>query len=753
MTTGGGPPARPWFFLKNGRVRAIPLIAPSLVVVLTAVVPDVVVAQAVPTRSPLTLERAVAGSTLTGTSPTSPVWSPDSKAVAYLWNDRAEPARSLWLVDRSGTVPRRLLRADITARVGEFVWTPDGTAIVFVQQDSLWRVTVATGARTAIVAGSGDVSALAISPNGATLSFLRDGDLWTLPLAGQAPVRGAPTRATHVAVAPIGAMALGTYFGRDVEIGGATWSGPSPAYAWSPDSRTIAVHYVDRRGVPRFSMPYYLGDTVQMNTLRRGAPGQANEVRKIGLYDVGASTLSMVELPDSSRTRIVNFAWSATGTLMIDRESDDAIDRTIHVLTATAPTPRRAWHDHRTTRVYNDIASAWSADGRSIVLTGDLDDWYRLYRVVPGDTTPFMLTSGPHDVAGPGIPRRATRSIDYVSSAPRPSERHVFRVSATGGVPRQLTARPGTHTPFVSPDGRSIALLSSSDAEPTELYLLDTRPGAVERRITVSTTPDFARVPWIAPQYLSITNGSDTLPLRIRVFLPPNIDSTKHYPVLFGPVYSNTVRNRWGGLNGMLQQYLALEKGYIVVQVDVRGSTGYGRSFREQFLMDWGGGDLEDLESAVTYMKTLPFVDASRFGIWGSSYGGTLTVYSLLKKPGLFQAGVAGAAATDPYLFGSDDVAIVRRPQSHPATFARGALQYAGNLRDHLLLIHGMQDDVVPFSSAVALAEELMKRGKDFDFAFAPSATHGWTQRPYYATYLLRKLVAHFDRYLGPGPR
>ena len=722
--------------------------ARTLVACLVAVAPSLLAAQGTPARTPLTIERITAGPPLAGAAPASPLWSPDSKVVAFLWSDAAHPDRSLWLVDRAGTAPRRLLPATSTGRVGEFVWTPDGSAIVFVQQDSLWRITLTTGARSALLASIGDLSELAVSPNGTTVSFLRDGDLWLLPMAG-----GAPLRATNVAVAPLGTIALGTYYGRDVEIGGATWSGPSPAYAWSADSRTIAVHYVDRRGVPRFSMPYYLGDTVQMNTLRRGAPGQANEVRKIGLYDVTAKTLAMVELPDSSRTRIVNFAWSTTGTLMIDRESDDAIDRTIHVLTVATPTPRLAWQDHRETRVYNDIASAWSADGQSIVLTGDLDDRYRLYRVVPGDAAPVVLTSGPHDVAGAGIPRGATQSIDYVSSAPRPSERHVFRVGVRGGVSRQLTTMPGTHAPFVSPDGRSIALLSSSDLQPTELYLLDVRAGAVERRITTSTTPEFATVPWIAPQYLSIKNGSDTLPLRIRVFLPPNIDSTKHYPVLFGPAYSNTVRNRWGGLNGMLQQYLALEKGYIVVQVDVRGSTGYGREFREKFLMDWGGGDLDDLESAVTYMKTLPFVDASRFGIWGSSYGGTLTVYSLLKKPGLFQAGVAGAAATDPYLFGSDDVAIVRRPQSHPDTFTRGALPYAGNLRDHLLLIHGMQDDVVPFSSAVALAEEFMKQGKDFDFAFAPAATHGWTQRPYYATYLLRKLVAHFDRYLGPGPR
>lgn len=723
-----------------------------------AAVPGVAVAQTTPARTPLTLERITAGPTLTGTAPSSPHWSPDSKTVAFLWSNPAHPARSLWLIDRAGTVPRRLLAASNTGRVGEFAWTPDGSAIVFVQADSLWRVTIATGARTALSSGRGEVSELAIAPNGATVSFLRDGDLWLLPLPGDAsvsggPVSGGPVRATSVAVAPIGDIPLGTYYGRDVEIGGATWSGPSPAYAWSPDSRTIAVHYVDRRGVPRFSMPYYLGDTVQMNTLRRGAPGQANEVRKVGLLDVATRALHFVELPDSSKTRVVNAAWSTTGTLMIDRESDDAIDRTIHVLTVAAPTPRLAWHDHRETRVYNDIASAWSADGRSIVLTGDLDDRYRLYRVVPGDTVPVALTTGPHDVTGAGIPRGATRSIDYVSSAPRPSERHVFRVSVSGGASRQLTTMPGTHAPFVSPDGRTIALLSSSDLQPTELYLLDVRAGAVERRITTSTTPDFATVPWIAPQYLSVRNGRDTLPLRIRVFFPPNIDSTKHYPVLFGPAYSNTVRNRWGGMNGMLQQYLALEKGYIVVQVDVRGSTGYGREFREKFLMDWGGGDLDDLESAVTYMKSLSFVDASRFGIWGSSYGGTLTVYSLLKKPGLFQAGVAAAAAVDPFQFGSDDVAIVRRPQSHPETFKRGALQYAGNLRDHLLLIHGMQDDVVPFASIVAMAEEFMRLGKDFDFAMAPAATHGWTQRPYYARYLMNKLVTHFDRHLGAGPR
>jgi dipeptidyl-peptidase 4 len=700
-----------------------------------------------PARTALSIERLTTGPSLTGTSPAAPQWSPDSRTLAFSWNPPGAAGRTLWLVDRDGTTPRRALPADNTTPVGTFLWTPRGDAIVFVQRGDVWRLSVPDGAITRVTSDGGERSDLRLSPDGAWMSFLRAGDLWVQPIAD-----GAARRLTRIAQPPIGVIPLGTYYGNDVEIGRGTWGGAAPSHAWSPDSRTIAVHYVDRRGVPTFSMPYYLNDTAQMNVLRRGAPGQANEVRMIGMVSVESGALTFVPLPDSSSTRVVNYEWSPNGMLMIDRETDDAIDRTIHLAAPGAP-PRLVWRDRRATRIYNDIHSTWSADGRTLLITGDLDDRYRLYRITPGDSVPRLLTPGPQDVAGAGVPRSASRSIDYVSTAPRPSERHVFRLDERTGRTRQLTTRAGMHAPTVSPDGRTIALISSSDTVPPELFLLDTRVGATERRITVSQPAEFATVPWVAGTYITFPGTPGNPPLHARLLLPPNLDSTKQYPVLIGPAYSNTVRNRWAGLYGMVQQYLAIEKGYIVVQVDVRGSTGYGRDFREAFLMDWGGGDLEDLERTVQHLKTLPFVAPDRFGIWGSSYGGTLTIYSLLKKPGLFQAGVAGAAAVDPFLFGSDDVAIVRRPQSHPATFERGALQYAGNLRDHLLLIHGLQDDVVPVNTVIKLAEEFMRLGKDFDMAVAPAATHGWTQRPYYARYLLTKLVQHFDRHLGAGPR
>lgn len=698
-------------------------------------------------RVPLTVARIVATPTITGTVPAAPAWSPDSRTIAFLWNDRAMPARDLWVVGRDGTGSRRLTPVAVDGRgsVSAFAWI-DANTVLYLQGGDLWRLALGGTLGERLTSDGGDKSALAVSPDGKWYSWLRDGDLWLLPARG-----GTPERATTIGLAPVGTVPLGTYFRNDREVGDATWGGEAPPYAWSPDARTIALHIVDRRQVRRTAFPYYLGDTASMNVLRRSFPGERNEERTVAFLDVATRRLTPIPLDGASERRVVDYAWSPSGELLIDRESDDAIDRGLQ-LVRPGESPRAIWHDHRATRIYNDVASTWHPDGRRIVITGDLDDRYRLYAITPGDTVPRPLTPATSDVQGKALAVAATRALVFLSSDPSPSERHVWRLDARGRRDR-LTSRPGMYTPLVAPDGRAIAYLYTDDVTPTELYVSTVDTGAPMMRVTNSPPPEFAAVPWVKGRYVTFKSKTDTFTLHARILEPPGLDPTRKYPVLFGPVYSNTVRNRWAGLYGTLQQLLAIERGYIVVQVDVRGSTGYGRDFREKFLMDWGGGDLDDLESAVDYMKSLPYVDASRIGIWGSSYGGTLTVYSLFRKPGLFAAGVAGAPAVDPHYFGSDDVAIVRRPQTHPDAFARGAAQYAKNLRDHLLIIHGMEDDVVPFQTTVQLAEELMRQGKDFDVAFAPAATHGWTQRPYYARYLLQRLVDHFDRWVGAGAR
>jgi dipeptidyl-peptidase 4 len=651
------------------------------------------------------------------------------------------PAREIWLVDREGTVPRRLTHATDGggAAVSEFVWGSDGS-LLFVSGGALHRIASVGGAAQPLTQGPGERSGLALSPDGKTLAFVQDGDLWLLPLAG-----GTPVQATHVGVRPIGKVPLGTYYHPDVEIGSADW-GETTAYAWSPDSKLIAVHYVDRRNVRRFPIPYYLTPDAILNELRRGAPGDVNEVRNVGILEVSTRELRLLDLPNTSGSRILGFAWSSKGPLLIDRETDNAVDRTLTLYEPRTRALRDIWTDHGESRIYNDVASAWHPDGLRILLTGDLDERYRLYLLTPGEAHPKALTQGPYDVEGAAIAPPNSPYIYYLSSEPLPEERQVWRLPLEGGNAQRVSKLAGMNAPYVSPDGKVVALLHSDDRSPTELYVGD-------RRITHSPPPDFTTRPWANVHYVSFKGSTAGVDLRARIFEPRDLDRTKKYPVIFGPVYTNTVRNHWDGRwEGLMQ--LLVQRGYILVQLDSRGSTGYGRAFREKFLSQWGSADLDDYQDAVAYMKSLPYVDAQRFGIFGSSYGGLITVFALFKKPGLFTAGVAAAPATDPRYYGSDDVAVARTPQSNPEVFEKGrAVHYAKNLQDHLLIIHGMADDVVPFQTSVMLAEELVLQHKDFDFAFTPTATHRWAAREADAIYLYGKLIAHFDRWLGPGPR
>ena len=197
-----------------------------------------------------------------------------------------------------------------------------------------------------------------------------------------------------------------------------------------------------------------------------------------------------------------------------------------------------------------------------------------------------------------------------------------------------------------------------------------------------------------------------------------------------------------------------MEGGYIGLQVDIRGSSGYGREFREQLLRDYGGIDIEDLQSGAEYLKTLPYVDGDRIGIWGWSYGGLMTTMSLFKKPGVYKAGVAGAPATNVWHATTGEVHVTRLPDTNPDVFRRNsAYSFAEGLQDHLMLIHGVVDDIVLFRDSAALAEKLMMLDKNFDFVMLPSSPHAAIQKDYVARFILRKITEHFDRYLGRGPR
>jgi dipeptidyl-peptidase-4 len=228
--------------------------------------------------------------------------------------------------------------------------------------------------------------------------------------------------------------------------------------------------------------------------------------------------------------------------------------------------------------------------------------------------------------------------------------------------------------------------------------------------------------------------------------------------VIVGSVYSNTVRNQWGGRNAHplwgLDAVL-LDRGYAVFAVDVAGSSGHGTAFRRRIRLDYGGVDVDDLHSGVEYLIREGIADSSRIGLWGSSYGGLLTTMSLFTKPGVYAAGIAGAPATNVWHALTGEQRVMMRPQEQMAEYAKASSHTkAAGLRDHLLIIHGMRDVVVLYKDSVWLTQYLMQMGRDVELLSLPDAQHGWdTEGLYQTRFAFRRMLEFFDRHLGITPR
>lgn len=722
-----------------------------------------------PQRPSLQLARLTAQPSLFGTPPVSPAWSPDGTRLAFAWKNDGLPFRDVWIAPADGGPPRQVtdiagavpprtesagdpereLPERIAARarpgVTEVSWAPDGRSLVLLYGGDLFRVNP-DGSKLIRLTSGGSRAQLAVSPDGRFLSWLQDGDLW---LWNQQT--NEISQASRIGVPALSVIPGARYTRPDVEVS---------SYSWSPTGRHLAVQVDDRSRVRKILIPDFLSSDTQIKAVRRDYPGDHDHLRRVGIIALDDGRLRLVELPDATDRRIGGYHWSPDGShLLVDQNSESAVHRWLYVVGAGDLSVKEIWHDARETRTTQWWSSAWRGDGEAVLFTSDISGRHHLHSVPARGGQATQLTSGDWSVINPGFGGAAlevtprTRGVYFIATKKNPAERHVYRMADTGGPVTQLTTLAGTHQPFLAPDGTTLAVLHSSDVTPPELYIVDGSSPGAERRVTRSPPAEFAAHSWVQPRYVTFKSRTDGAVLHGRVLEPPNLDRTKKYPVLLGPVYAYTVRNQWRGLYSAFEQFLAIDRGYIGLQVDVRGSTGYGREFRDALLRDYGGIDVEDLHSGVEYMKTLPYVDPGRIGIWGWSYGGLMTAMSLFKKPGVYKAGVAGAPATNVWHATTGEVHVTRLPNVNPDVFRNSsAYTHAAGLQDPFMLIHGVVDDVVLFRDSAALAEKLMMLEKNFDFVILPSSPHAAMQKDYVARSVLLKIAEFFERHLGRGP-
>jgi len=395
----------------------------------------------------------------------------------------------------------------------------------------------------------------------------------------------------------------------------------------------------------------------------------------------------------------------------------------------------------------------WLLDNETIYFLSEEDGWSHLYlRSVSSDQR-RRLTSGRYEVSDVSLSRDGQR-LYYTANATHPGVYEAYRIEIASGRSEQISRLGGRNRILLSPDEQTLLVQHSSSTRPPELYLHPLRPGAEARRVTSTTSDEFLRLPWVEPQIVEVPSpGGGTI--YARLYAPPEQPRTSvraaagsprtavgasdalgatRPAVMFvhGAGYLQNAHQGWSTYERefMFHSLLAY-RGYVVLDMDYRGSAGYGRDWRTAIYRDMGGPELEDLEAGVRWLADNARVDPVRVGVYGGSYGGFLTLMALFRKPELFACGAALRPVTDWAHYNHGYTSnILNVPQIDPETYARSSpIEFAAGLKRPLLLCHGMQDDNVFFQDTVRLAQRLIELGKqDWEVALYPVEPHGFRE-------------------------
>lgn len=473
--------------------------------------------------------------------------------------------------------------------------------------------------------------------------------------------------------------------------------------------------------------------------LQRDTTYQVDLARLPGAYDVPAYRQAQGVTVDSSQARsLYTFGpyWSGDGRYaVLDVRAADNKDRWIvrldpptGALTVLDRQHDDAWIAGPGISWYGGPSTVgWLPDGRRFFFQSERTGYSHLYTVDVEAGTVRALTEGPFEVFEPRLSRDG-RAWFFESSEGSPFERHFYRMAVDGGARTRLTTLPGTNEVALAPDGETMGVLHAYVNRPPEVYLQ--APQGEARRVTHSPTEAWQAYDWRDPEIIRF-EASDGVDVPAQLFVPERPNGAA---VLFvhGAGYLQNVHRGWSSyFREYMFHNLLADLGYYVMNVDYRGSAGYGRDWRTAVYRHMGGRDLQDYVDASRYLGRTHDVDPERVFIYGGSYGGFLTLMALFTEPEHFGGGAALRSVTDWAHYNHGYTAnILNTPAEDSLAYARSSpLYFAEGLEDPLLIAHGMVDTNVHFQDVVRLAQRLIELGKeDWEMAVYPVEGHGFTE-------------------------
>ncbi len=753
----------------------------------------------------LTIRQIMQGPGMVGTAPSNPRFSADGRTVYFEWNDPA-PLDSLNEMDAENAYDHYLdlekkagtYRLDVASKKieklskaaadssapSEFAWDRAHRRRAEIRGGDVFLVDLQP-ARTRRITQTRDAeSSPQVSADGETVYFRRDNDMfaiaWNGPTVRQVTnlkleddpeERDDPTpqrkfildqqKELFVEFKERGekqddeAHPRAVYLGAGMQL---------ESVSVSPSGRFAAVGTSKPASGGRAPIvPLVVTESGYVESEEaRTYVGDVQDATRVVFVDLTADTL--IDIDAGENLSVAVLAWSPTDDIVLLRGlSNDSHDR----LFMTASPAERARSGHVSTRVVDrwhdpawvdgpmfDESGAWMPDGKSIWFVAEPGGWGHLYTAtVSGRRT--QLTHGEFEIHNAWLDETGKRWF-LLSNEGRPGARRLWTMPLDGGERTLVTAEPATYAFTFSPDMRTAAVLGSKMTAPTELFLFDASSGALDGPLTTSTTQVFRRYPWLEPETVWLT-ASDGVFVPAHLFKPERYGGTPNGAgVIFihGAGYLQNVIDGWSYYyrEFMFHHFLA-SRGYTVLNVDYRGSAGYGRDVRTAIYKHMGGRDLDDIIDGARYLVRDQGVQ--HVGVYGGSYGGFLTLMAMFKYPKDVAAGSALRSVTDwaHYNHGYT-VRILGTPADDPEAYKRSSpIYFAEGLEGHLLMLHGLRDDNVLAEDVIRLSQRLIELGKeDWELALHPVERHAYRRASSWTDQMTRTYKL-FDRVLPAGAK
>ncbi len=530
---------------------------------------------------------------------------------------------------------------------------------------------------------------------------------------------------------------------------------------WSPDGQRLAFYRMDQSMVtdyPQVNIPEPTWVPDSGSRIATEAPdkypmaGETSHKVTVGVYDLNTGKTVYLKAGDPTDRYFTNISWSPDGKTVymfeLNRDQNDC--RLVSYDAATGDRKAELYRetdDKYVEPLHPIVFLPW--DNGKFVMQSRKDGYNHLYLFSAGGKQLSQLTQGQWEVEEMTGFDAGSHSIIYLANAVSPVQRNIFKVNVDNGRSQRIDeGGKGWHSASLSASGSYVVDNYSEPSTPRNIAIVSTATAQARRWFTA---PD----PWKGynvPEYrLGTLKAADgTTDLYYRMVMPVGFDPTKKYPTIvyvYGGPHAHNVDARWHYCSRSWETYMA-QKGYLLFILDNRGSEYRGKAFEQATFRHLGDHEVEDQMEGVKYLKSLPYVDATRLGVHGWSFGGFMTINLMTTHPGVFKVGVAGGPVIDwkwyEVMYGER---YMDTPQTNPDGYAQSSLiPKAKNLKDRLEIIIGYNDPTCVPQHALSFLKACIEAGTQPDFFVYPGEPHN--MRGHQSVHLHERISRYFDDYL-----